>query len=437
MGTTLYNYTAIDGARFTAPATELRLPDGLRNVAVHGLTSGLTARRQYTRLPGRTPTSGPMRLAVSQLALNANAIRAAYNVPTALQGDGQSVGLFQLDHFDANDILQYCRLNNLPLPNITAVYVDGAPGVVQDANVQVEVTLDIELLHAMAPKLAEIRLYEGPADTTFQQYLDVLNEMANPTLGDRKLIRVLSTSYGYFENDLADAALRTEAAIFKQMAAQGQAFFSAAGDTGAYANPTRPNELTVIDPAGQPYVTSVGGTRLSVGAGARYNQESTWAQGGGGSSRFWPTPSYQAELPAASPNVLASSTMRNVPDVSLNADPNTGYAIYVQGATSQVGGTSCGAPQWAGFLALVHQQRAAQNQGPLGFFNPTLYTLRGAASGRSLMHDITLGSNGAYSAATGYDSATGWGSPDGQAFLSAFFLSAPRRLFTAPNWPLK
>jgi len=437
LGTTLYNYTAADGAHFTAPAAELNLPDGLQGIAVHGLTTGLVARPQYARMPERAPTLGPMRLAVPQLALNANAIRAAYNVPATMQGDGQSVGLFQLDHFDPNDIIQYCRLNNLPLPNLTAVYIDGAPGVVQDANVQVEVTLDIELLHAMAPKLAEIRLYEGPANTTFQQYLDVLNEMANPTLGDRKLIRVLSTSYGYFENSLPDAALRTEAAIFKQMAAQGQAFFSAAGDTGAYANPAKPSELTVIDPASQPYVTSVGGTRLNVGVGASYGQETTWAQGGGGSSRYWPKPSYQTDLPAASPNVLASTTMRNVPDVSLNADPNTGYAIYVQGGTAQVGGTSCGAPQWAGFLALVHQERAAQNQGPLGFFNPALYNLMGAASGQSLMHDITSGGNGAYSAATGYDSATGWGSPNGRALLSAFFLSAPRRVFTAPNWVLQ
>lgn len=437
MGTTLHHYTGADGTQFIAPATELQLPGGLGNVTVHGLTSGLAPHPQYTRMPVRAPTLGPMRFAAPQLALNANAIRAAYNVPDAMQGDGQSVGLFQLDHFEPNDIINYCRLNNLPLPNINAIYVDGAQGVVEDANIQVEVTLDIELLHAMAPRLAEIRLYEGPANANFLQYLDVLNEMANPSLGDKKLLHVLSTSYGYFENELTNGALEAEAKIFKQMAAQGQAFFAAAGDTGAYANAKTASELTVIDPAAQPFVTSVGGTRLKVGLGSSYTQETAWAQGGGGSSRYWRKPSYQADLTSSGGNTLASTTMRNVPDVALNADPNTGYAIYVQGGTTQVGGTSCGSPQWAGFLALVHQERAAQNQGPLGFFNPSLYQLMDAASGQSLMHDVTVGYNGAFNAGTGYDSTTGWGSPNGRAFLAAFFLSAPRRVFTAPNWVLR
>lgn len=437
MGTTLHHYTSVDGTDFIAPAAELQLPNGMGTATVHGLTSGLAPHAQYTRMPVRAPALGPMRFAAPQLALNANAIRAAYNVPASMQGDGQSVGLFQLDHFEPNDIITYCRLNNLPLPTLNAIYIDGALGVVQDANIQVEVTLDIELLHAMAPKLAEIRLYEGPAGANFMQYLDVLNEMANPSLGDKKLLHVLSTSYGFFENELTDAALLAEGKIFKQMAAQGQAFFAAAGDTGAYANAATSTVLTVIDPAAQPYVTSVGGTRLKVGVGSSYSTETAWSQGGGGSSRYWPKPSYQAELTASGGNTLASATMRNIPDVALNADPNTGYAIYVQGGTSQVGGTSCGSPQWAGFLALVNQERAAQNQGPIGFFNPALYALMDAASGSSLMHDVTTGYNGAFNAGPGYDSTTGWGSPNGQAFLDAFFLSAPRRIFTAPNWVLQ
>jgi kumamolisin len=433
MGTTLYSYMAPDGTPFTAPATELQLPEGLPIVGVHGLVQGLGPHAQYRRAP---IVHNPLALTAGQPPLNANAIRAAYAVPASLQGEGQSVGLFQLDHYDPNDVRRYCTQNSLRMPTINVVLIDGAPAYVTDPNVQVEVTLDIELLHAMAPQLTEIRLYQGPTKSNFQNYLDVLNEMANPSQGDRKLLRILSTSYGYFENELSNASLQTEGAIFKQMAAQGQSFFAAAGDTGAYANPQTPNALAVIDPAAQPYVTAVGGTRLKVGTGGAYSTETTWADGGGGVSRLWPAPSYQAGLSRYATS-LGSTQARNMPDIALNADPNTGYGIYVHNTLVQVGGTSCGAPIWAGIMALINGERASQSQAPLGFFNPTLYRLMEAASGPTVMHDIVSGQNGYYSAATGYDNVTGWGTPQSTALLAAFFQSAPRRTITAPSWTLR
>ena len=151
------------------------------------------------------------------------------------------------------------------------------------------------------------------------------------------------------------------------------------------------------DPASQPYVTGVGGTHLTTsGAGGAWSKESTWnngsgSAGGGGISSLWAIPAWQQG--AASASSLGSTTMRNVPDVSLDADPNTGYSIYVQGGWTIYGGTSCAAPLWAAFTALVNQQRADQRPGAPGLRQPV--ALRRRPSGRygaGDFHDIADGS---------------------------------------------
>jgi kumamolisin len=142
--------------------------------------------------------------------------------------------------------------------------------------------------------------------------------------------------------------------------------------------------------------------------------ESVWndgvgnGAGGGGVSTVWPIPAWQTNV-----STVYSMTNRNVPDVSLNADPSTGYAIYFQGQWQIFGGTSCAAPLWAAFTACVNQTLASANKPALGFANPILYAIASGMSYATDFHDVTTGNNYYYNAGTGYDNASGWGSFSG------------------------
>jgi subtilase family serine protease len=117
-----------------------------------------------------------------------------------------------------------------------------------------------------------------------------------------------------------------------------------------------------------------------------------------------------------------STTFRNFPDVALTADNI--YTVSNNGRGGNTGGTSCAAPLWAGFTALVNQQAANNSQPPVGFINPALYVIGNGGNYTSIFHDITTGnnitnqSNGRFSAVTGYDLCTGWGTPN-SALISA------------------
>ena len=182
-------------------------------------------------------------------------------------------------------------------------------------------------------------------------------------------------------------------------------------------------------------MVGTGGTQLFVNPGETYNHETTWNQngtvrggaGGGGVSAVWSIPSWQQGVVSAAS--LGSTTNRNVPDVSFNVDPDTGYSIYYRGRWYIFGGTSCAAPLWAGFTARVNQQRELNGMGPLGFANPAIYQLAADPGHRADFHDVADGStNLYYPAVTGYDEATGWGSFNG-ANLLADLAPAPSVLY--------
>ena len=179
--------------------------------------------------------------------------------------------------------------------------------------------------------------------------------------------------------------------------------------------------MSVDDPASQPYVTGVGGTSLSGTVQAPV--ETVWntlpssGATGGGVSAVWPIPNYQVGVGAANPQV--SQRFRNVPDVALNADLNSGYLAVVAGLGFQVGGTSAAAPLWAALTALLNQQRAELGGIPFGFANPTFYGFGASSTSSSVFRDIVTGNNGFYDAGTGYDNATGWGSFKGNAMLNS------------------
>jgi hypothetical protein len=215
----------------------------------------------------------------------------------------------------------------------------------------------------------------------------------------------------------------TSEQIFQQMASQGQSFFNATGDSDAFTGP-------ISFPSDSTNITQVGGTTLTTGTGATYTSETVWnwgRQGGsyvgssGGVSTYYAIPFYQLGLDMSAN--LGSTTMRNVPDVALTGD--NVYVVYNNGSTGIFGGTSCAAPLWAGFTALVNQQAAAAGRAAVGFLNPALYTIGKSASYTSCFHDTTTGNNfwrkspSKFPAVTGYDLCTGWGTPNGTNLINA------------------
>ena len=429
----LNRYQAADGQEFRAPDAAPSVPRALagRLTGVAGLSDAAVRRPHNVRLSDeaalRPEVSGrPAAGTGPRGGLAPTDIKAAYNLSgVSLDGTGQTLALFELDGYNPTDISAYesrFGLRSVPLQN---VLLDGAPGTA-GTNAD-EVTLDIELQIALAPGASKILVYEtGPTDA---DTLDAYSRIA-----DDDLAKQISTSWGLDEPDSAPSTLQAENPIFQQMAVQGQTIYAASGDNGAYDTGSRADGVSVDDPASQPYVCGVGGTTLTTsGAGGAYASETTWnggsvanGAGGGGISTVWATPTWQESAVSAASG--GSTTMRNVPDVSLNANPNTGYAIYVGGAWQVYGGTSCAAPLWAGFTALVNQQRTANGLSSLGQAAPVLYPLLAGARYAADFHDIANGStNLYYPAVTGYDDATGLGTLDGANLLADLVPAATGR----------
>lgn len=352
-----------------------------------------------------------------QGGLGPSDLRSAYNLSSASQdGSGETLAVMELDGYTTSDISTYARQFGITkAPKLKNVLVSGATGEAGDG--AVEVTLDLQVMIAIAPGASQILVYEGP--NTDAGLLATYSKIAT----DNKA-REISTSWGQPETQASSASLQSENTIFMQMASQGQSLFAASGDSGAYDDGSN---ISVDDPASQPYVTGVGGTSLTMGSGSSYGSESAWSAqadgenpasgGGGGISTIWSAPSYQAGL--ANSSNQGSTSMRMVPDVSLDANPTTGYGIYYQGQWGVVGGTSAAAPAWAAFAALVNQARLANSQAPLGLANPALYAIAKTSAYANDFHDIADGStNLYYPAVTGYDMATGLGSFNGASLLS-------------------
>ena len=336
-----------------------------------------------------------------------NDFRSAYVPGTSLSGAGQIVGLLEFDGYYASDITTYesqARMRSVPLTNVP---VDG--GVSTPGSGVNEVSLDIEMAVSMAPGLAGVYVYEAPNPSP---WVDLLNRMANDNVAKQ-----LSSSWGGGSPDPSSEQ------VFKQMGAQGQSFFNATGDTDAYVG-------AIGFPSDSTNITEVGGTTLTTGTGAAYASETVWNWGlyngsyvgtSGGISTYYAVPSYQFRMNMSTNQ--GSMTMRNVPDVALTADNI--YVVYNNGSTTTLGGTSCAAPLWAGFTALVNQQAAAGGQAPVGFLNPALYIIGKGSKYASAFHDITTGNNfwpsspSKFSAVAGYDLCTGWGTPNGTNLINA------------------
>ncbi len=300
-------------------------------------------------------------------------------------GAGQTIAI--VDAYDdasiATNLATFDQQFGLPSATLTKVNETGGTKMpVASQSWDMEISLDVEWTHAMAPG-ANILLVEANSSSLTDLLTAVNYARSQPS------VSVVSMSWGAGEfsgEQSYDTYFTTPAGH------GGETFVASSGDGGAGAN----------WPAVSPNVVAVGGTTLSISGSGAYSSEIAWSGSGGGASTIYSTPSYQVGV--------QTTGHRTVPDVSFDANPVTGFAVYDTAGGSagwmDVGGTSAGAPQWSALIAIANQGRALSNQGALNGTDTNLYKLPA-----SDFHDITLGSNGQYSAKAGYDEVTGRGSP--------------------------
>ena len=426
----VYQHPA-EARTFFAPDVEPSVPSGLRILDVSGLNDYIRPHPKYRLkqghpVPAVTPKvgSGP---AGNYLG---NDFRAAYVPGVSLTGVGQTVGLLQFDGYYPNDITAYESLAGLPNVPLENVLLDGYDGIPTGTGGEVEVSLDIEMVISMAPGLSKVIVYmAGPSGIPN----DILNRMATDNSASQ-----LSCSWGWSGGPDA-----TTEQIFQQMAAQGQTFFNASGDSDAFLNGQVDDPTYPGSPASSPNITQVGGTTLTTsGPGGDWVSETVWNWGNkfgasydgigssGGISSYYRIPSWQQNIDMTANK--GSITFRNIPDVAMTADDV--YVIADNGtAYPGTSGTSVAAPLWAGFTALVNQQAAQNGIPPVGFINPAIYTIGKGPS--TSFHDIVTGDNTwsqsptLFFAVAGYDLCTGWGTPNGIDLITALAGAPPRNGF--------
>jgi kumamolisin len=356
-------------------------------------------------------------------------VASLYDYPPQFDATQQNIAVFAfnsrntLGGYSAAALEAYFTevLGATTMPSITDVVIHGpgnfpgpdTPASCARGDYTGEVMLDLCVVGSVAPG-AGIFVYFS--ELTTQGWVDAIHA----AITDDNSISVISISYGNPEDDphmgwttngvkLVDQALQAAAA-------KGVTVCVVSGDDGS--EDKEPSGAHVDFPASSPWVLAVGGTKL-VAKGDSIAEETVWNEsrmnqgaGGGGVSVIFSRPEYQAHTnipPAADPPHRAG---RGVPDVAAVADRHTGVVVtQVNGAPAITGGTSVSAPLWASLIARLNQGLNAR----CGFLNPLLYT----KMSQGVLRDITVGSNGAYSAHVGWDACTGFGAPGGKALLEA------------------
>jgi hypothetical protein len=421
------NYS-LNGKTVYAPSTTPSVPASLAGkiLNIGGLDNVSTPHRLGSLAP-QAPALGPGG------GYTPSELRTAYDMNSLIShadGTGQTVGIIELDGYIPSDINTYLSFYNLGSAKYTNVLLDGADGNPTSAGGAIEVELDMEVVSAIAPG-ANQTIYIAP--NTFQGFLDAFNQYV---IDDTA--KVSSDSWGLCEAFTGTSAMQAFDNVFAQGAAQGQAFFSASGDSGS--DDCGNGALGVDFPASDPNVVGVGGTTLNTGSGGTYSSETVWnnqiGSDGGGLSSFFSQPSYQTG-PGVSNSF--SNGMREVPDVSADADPNTGYSEYCTDLSGcfglgwfEVGGTSAAAPLWAGITTDLNEYLPTQSRPTLGSASAALYWLFNTSHPFAAYHDIKTGNNdfdhthnGDYPATAGYDMASGIGTPDVWNIARDFTAAAP------------
>jgi subtilase family serine protease len=383
----------------------------LENRRLLSATPGLVMQPALTLDP-LAATTAPQGYTPQQIdkAYGFDSITLNDSLGGSLKGDGSGQTIAIVDAYNdpniANDLKTFDKQFSLSNPKLTVVNQDGSTSNLPktDAGWAQEISLDVEWAHSVAPK-ANIMLVEAKS-ASLNDLLTAVNTARNAAG-----VSVVSMSWGtneFFNQGNFDSYFTTPAGH------QGVTFVASSGDQGSWFGPTWPSVSK--------NVLAVGGTTLALNSNGTIANETAWSGSGGGISQFESQPQYQTQY---NPNF----STRGGPDVSINADPNTGYSVYdslkYQGQSGwmTIGGTSAGSPQWAALIAIANQGRVALGGGTLDGATgtlPGLYSLYTDANYAKSFNDITRGaSSWWYGAGPGWDPVTGFGSPKGNADANA------------------
>jgi kumamolisin len=415
----------------------VQIPADLKDivVGVHGLDNRPVARPRFRvskrlarrggakkRAGARTATDGSF--AVTDIA-------KLYSFPTAQDGTGQCIAIIELNDIDRKghptgagynvaDLTRFFKGAGIAMPSIASVSVDGGGNLPGHSGADDEVVLDIEVAGAVAPG-AKIAVYFAP--NTTNGFIDAVKAAAHDTA---RKPSVISISWGGPEDpggsqqflDGLNEAVRDAAAM-------GVTVCIAAGDNGSadMQQGDWDGQPHTDFPASSPFALACGGTKLTASNG-QISDEVVWnggaqdGSGGGGVSVYFALPAYQqsANVPKAPTQFVG----RGVPDVAGDADPASGYEIFINGSAMTIGGTSAVAPLMAGLIALINEATTQNFGKTVGLINPVIY-----ANAQGVFRDITEGNNdiygtlnGTYSAGPGWDACSGLGVPNGTSLLN-------------------
>ena len=371
--------------------------------------------------------------AISPACVTPHALSVAYGIDPLIQkgftGKGQTI--VDITSFDSPNLQKNLKVfdQTFNLPPIDVQVISPLNEPVSDPNKDQQTWAqgterEVEILHSIAPG-AKIVVLESPvAETEGTFGLPEFRKLVQYAI-DNQLGNVVSLRWDASELTLQDAAGQQEVQQWNDLLQNGTTnhhitYFATSGSSGAtdYVDNTHMGNVpTTSFPANSPWVTSVGGTNLNLTNTDLILAETAWSGSGGGFTHLSPMPSYQKLLPAQVQQQF--NNQRGVPDVSIDDDPLTGLAVYVDGQWQLAGGNT-NVPIWTALGAIADQIAGH----PLGFINPALYKLGTSNTYHQDFHDIIEGNNNnqqanvqGYSAAPGWDPVTGLGTPNAQTLI--------------------
>ena len=431
-GVKLQNFRG-QGEGYRGRTGPIYIPKELKGIieGIQGLDNRPVAKPHFRMRQSSKGAVAPRNAADGSLAVTD--ITQLYNFPAGLTGKGQCIALIELNDqdetgkitgtgFKVSDIEAYFKRVKIPAPEVVSVSVDGGANMPGFSDADGEVVLDIEVAGAAAPG-AKIAVYFAP--NTTQGFIDAVKAAVHDTVHKPS---VISISWGGAEDPngiVSPQFLKGLDEAFQDAATLGVTICCASGDDGSADMREKWDGKPHTDfPSSSPFALACGGTKL-IGTGSKITSESVWNRGrkggagGGGVSNFFPLPSYQSKSKV--PVSPKGKKGRGVPDVAGNADPFTGYQIFLDGSPTSSGGTSAVAPLAAGLIARINERLVAKVGKTAGFINPLIY-----GDAAPAIRDITDGNNdiegnlkGTYTAGKGWDACTGLGVADGAKLLKA------------------
>jgi len=419
-----------DGATYRMRKGNVQIPAELEGivVGVHGLDNRPVAQPHFRRrIAGKTAKKGATAHAGQGGSFSVEEIAQLYNFPGGETGAGQCIAIIELNDIDTrghptgagyktSDLKTFFKKAGIPMPQIAPASVDGGANKPGHSEADGEVVLDIEVAGAIAPG-ARIVVYFAP--NTTNGFIDAVKAAVHDTA---RKPSVISISWGGPEDpESSQQFVDGLNEAIRDAAAMGVTVCVAAGDNGSADMAQGWDGKPHADfPASSPFALACGGTNLKASNGKI--EEVVWNGGpqdgasGGGVSVMFVEPKYQAN--AHVPKSPAHRSGRGVPDVAGDADPATGYQIFLNGVMTTIGGTSAVAPLMAGLIARINEATTKQFGKTVGFINPLIY----ASHAQGVFRDITDGNNditgslhGMYKAGPGWDACSGLGVPNGAA----------------------